>query len=140
MNQKNRVLLIDGDDLLREALHELLPDAGYEVASAKNGLDGLDALRTGSRRPDVVLLDFSPPVLDAMRFLVARAKDKVLSRVPVILLLGPSSHTFVRDPRVRDLADIVRKPLRVHELLGALTRCCGAGAATWERAAAKTPS
>jgi DNA-binding NtrC family response regulator len=65
------VLVIDDEEIVREALETLLSSEGYEVTSAATGTAGLEAL--GNRRVDVVLLDLMLPdrsgldVLDEIR-------------------------------------------------------------------------
>ena len=68
---KASVLVIDDEEIVREALETLLGAEGYEVTTAATGSAGLEAL--GRRRVDVVLLDLMLPdrsgldVLDEIR-------------------------------------------------------------------------
>jgi putative two-component system response regulator len=55
---KNRILIIDDDQLNREILHEILCDE-YELAEASSGEQGL--LRVSDFGPDLVLLDIMLP-------------------------------------------------------------------------------
>lgn len=58
-----RVLVVDDDDLLRDALCEMLSDRGFLVVGrAADGLEGVEL--TMAYRPDVVLIDFRMPGLD----------------------------------------------------------------------------
>ncbi len=55
-----RLVLVDDDQALRLALHELLEEAGYDVVGeAGNGAEGLAVI--ADVRPDVVLLDLRMP-------------------------------------------------------------------------------
>jgi DNA-binding NarL/FixJ family response regulator len=55
-----RLVLVDDDQALRLALHELLEEAGYDVVGeAGNGAQGLAVI--AELRPDVVLLDLRMP-------------------------------------------------------------------------------
>ena len=70
-----RILLIDDNPLTRESISMMLAAAGYCVALASNGADALQRLRE-HRRPDLILLDLSMPVLDGHDFCLKQRQDK----------------------------------------------------------------
>jgi len=53
MTEGARVLVVDDDPQLREALTRALELDGYDVATASNGAQALEAI--GRRRPDVAV-------------------------------------------------------------------------------------
>jgi len=60
-----RVLVVDDDAILREALCDLLSERGFDVVGeAANGADGVALAR--ERSPDVVLMDFRMPGMDGL--------------------------------------------------------------------------
>ncbi len=60
-----RLLVVDDHDMLREALVELLDQAGFEVVG--QGADGADAVALAKQLvPDVVLMDLRMPVLSGL--------------------------------------------------------------------------
>jgi CheY-like chemotaxis protein len=58
--QARRILIVEDDADLREALAEAMADAGAEVVVAADGVDALARLRSGPR-PSVILLDLRLP-------------------------------------------------------------------------------
>ncbi len=56
------ILVVDDDDDFREALSEVLTEAGYPVQQAENGEVAL--ARVKDEQPGIVLLDLKMPVLD----------------------------------------------------------------------------
>jgi two-component system response regulator AtoC len=64
-----RVLIVDDEPGLRQSLALLLSDAGYEVASERNGREGLD--RALAESFDLLLCDVRMPELDGLGFLRA---------------------------------------------------------------------
>ncbi|MGC3998097.1 MAG: response regulator [Anaeromyxobacter sp.] len=84
-----RVLLVEDDRELREALADVLMLEGFEVEQAENGLDALLHLRSAPRPPDVVVLDLDMPLMDGREFREAQLRNPALAAVPVLVL---SSH------------------------------------------------
>ena len=77
-----RVLVVDDDPQLREALTRALELDGYEVGTASNGVKALESV--SESRPDVMVLDVMMPYaggLDVCRTLRSR-KD----RLPILVL------------------------------------------------------
>src|ERR1700676_1222569 len=79
-----RILLIDDNPLTRESVSMVLAAAGYCVALANNGADALQRLRE-HRRPDLILLDLSMPVLDGHDFRLKQQQDDALASIPVLV-------------------------------------------------------
>jgi hypothetical protein len=61
-----RVLVVDDDPDILDALSEILEVEGYEVQRARNGREALERLE--QMLPDVVLLDLMMPVMDGWEF------------------------------------------------------------------------
>jgi DNA-binding response OmpR family regulator len=110
-----RVLVVDDDADIRQAIEHVLKIAGHDVVSAGTGTEALAACR--QQCPDLVLLDQMLPDIDGLevcRLLRAQAET---SRVPIVFLTARSGET----ERVRGLAagadDYVVKPFSTQELL-----------------------
>lgn len=110
MGNKRKLLIIEDDADLVKAL-ELYFSANYEVVTAANGLEGLQALY--NERPDIVLLDIAMPKMDGWE--VCR-RIRELSDVPIVILTA----RVQEDERVRGLRlgadDYVVKPFSLKEL------------------------
>lgn len=111
-------LVVDDDDDLRETLVDTLEDEGFRAASARNGLEALDWLKTG-RRPAVILLDFSMPEMDAPAFRRAQREDPAIARVPVVLM--SASRNFHIDGDAEPLPTL-EKPLQLERLIDVVRR------------------
>ena len=108
-----RILVVDDEPALRDALESSLAFEGYEVTTASDGVEALDTIAAG--RPDLVLLDIMMPRMDgltAVRRLRARGDN-----VPVLML---TARDAVGD-RVTGLDvgadDYLAKPFELDELL-----------------------
>lgn len=55
MSMKGEILLVDDDPDLRDSLQIILEKNGYQVRTASNGKEALEALK--AKRPDLMILD-----------------------------------------------------------------------------------
>src|SRR5947209_17607778 len=79
-----RVLVVDDDPQLREALSRALDIDGYDVTTASNGVKALDAI--SSARPDVMVLDVMMPYVGGLD--VCRTLRERKDRLPIAVLTG----------------------------------------------------
>jgi chemotaxis family two-component system sensor histidine kinase/response regulator PixL len=78
------VLVVDDEADVRDTLSVLLDLSGIRTATAANGREAVDFIHAHDP-PAVVLLDLKMPVMTGEQFLAERAKDPVLSAVPVVV-------------------------------------------------------
>jgi CheY-like chemotaxis protein len=77
-----KVLLIEDDSTIPDAISEQLTENGFGVEASSNGIEGLDKVR--SDRPDVVLIDQMLPDMDGV-VVIEALRDGHL-RMPVLVL------------------------------------------------------
>ena len=82
--QRNRVLVVEDEPVIRRFLEEGLTDAGFHIITAHNGAVALD--RAEKHQPDAVVLDLLMPVMDGLEFLRERQQQPRLAAVPVVVL------------------------------------------------------
>ncbi|WP_037608482.1 response regulator transcription factor [Streptacidiphilus rugosus] len=108
-----RVLVVDDEPALRDALESSLAFEGYEVITASDGLEALDTV--AEQQPDLVLLDIMMPRMDGLTA-VRRLRSRG-DTVPVLML---TARDAVGD-RVTGLDvgadDYLAKPFELDELL-----------------------
>jgi CheY-like chemotaxis protein len=85
-SQRPLVLVIDDDDAIRDALRDLLDDAGFSTVGARHGREGLEVLARLGAAPAFILLDLTMPVMDGWAFCQRRARDQKLREIPVIAI------------------------------------------------------
>ncbi len=111
-----KVLLVDDEPAVREAVARVLRLEGFEVDEAGDGREAIRAISTW--RPDAVLLDVLMPELDGLE--VCRRLRDTGDRTPVLML---TARDDVRD-RVAGLDagadDYLPKPFALDELLARL--------------------
>ncbi len=122
-----RILVVEDDPALRDALTEILEERGYQVDSAGNGRQALDTLGA-TPTPSAILLDLAMPVMDGWAFRAAQQRDPRLARIPTIVL-SATLHAEGRSFDGPAPAAAFAKPFDLNRLLEALRRVCDGGAA-----------
>ncbi len=80
------ILVVDDEKDLRESLKDALEGWGYDVITAENGLVGI--MLAQERKPDLILLDISMPVMDGFTALFKLKQNPTTKDIPVIILTG----------------------------------------------------
>ena len=75
---------MDDSRTLREMLTNCLTGAGHEVFTARDGAEGLAALR--EHRPDLVITDLNMPVMNGLEFIAAARAEDAGRGLPLLLL------------------------------------------------------
>lgn len=79
------ILIIDDEVDIQAALEFFFTRKGYQVLTASNGIEGL-AILSGSRLPDLILLDGNMPLMNGKAFLQTRKDQNLHPHIPVFLL------------------------------------------------------
>jgi CheY-like chemotaxis protein len=116
METKGRLLVVDDDHAIRKLLERIAKRAGFEVESAKDGIEALELIEAGDY--DVALVDLMMPRLSGYE-LVQRISTR--ERRPVVIVataLTNADVSTVDDTMVRR---VIRKPFDVQAIVTALT-------------------
>jgi len=82
--EKKKILLIEDEEIILGLLEKKLTAAGYEVETAKNGLEGLELVEKS--KPDLVLLDMLLPGMDGFAVLERMKMEGLLPKIPVVII------------------------------------------------------
>ena len=85
-----KILLIDDDPDLVNAVRMILESKNYNVAAAFGGIEGLEKAKT--ENPDLIVLDVMMPDKDGYSVCKELKSDPQLRSIPVILLTAVVSH------------------------------------------------
>jgi two-component system response regulator MprA len=107
-----KILVVDDDRAVREALRRALALAGYEVQLAENGEQALE--RIVHAVPDAVVLDVGLPAIDGLE--VCRRVRRLGSRVPILILTARDEVADRIDGLDVGADDYMVKPFDVGEL------------------------
>jgi two-component system response regulator MprA len=123
-----RILIVDDDRALRDALRRPLILAGYEAETAAGGEEGL--ARIAERPPDAVVLDIGMPDVDGLE--VCRRLRATGDRVPVLMLTARDAVEDRIDGLDAGADDYLVKPFDVGELKARLRALLRRAAGTGE--------
>ncbi len=107
-----RILVVDDDRAVREALRRTLTLAGYDVESAEDGEHALEQM--AQVVPDAVVLDIGLPDIDGLE-VCARAR-RMGNRVPILMLTARDAVADRIDGLDAGADDYMVKPFDVGEL------------------------
>jgi DNA-binding response OmpR family regulator len=108
-----RVLVVDDDPDILDALSEILEVEGYDVQRARNGREALQRLE--QEMPDLVLLDLMMPVMDGWEF----ARSLSPGARPPIIVLSADRNVSAKAREIGALGWLA-KPFELSELLAAV--------------------
>lgn len=92
--------MVDDEENFREIFQSVLTSAGYQVKTAANGKEGVEAAK--AIRPDLILMDVKMPVMDGAQAAMALHEDPETKDMKIIFL------TSFGDPNV-EMQDFDRK-------------------------------
>jgi two-component system, OmpR family, response regulator MprA len=107
-----RILIVDDDRSLRDALRRTLTLGGYEAETAEGGQEALTKVATQS--PDAVVLDIGLPDIDGLE--VCRRLRAAGNRIPVLMLTARDAVADRIDGLDAGADDYLVKPFDVGEL------------------------
>jgi sigma-B regulation protein RsbU (phosphoserine phosphatase) len=116
-----RLLVVDDDVMNVDLLKVRLEIEGYEVATAPNGKQALEHLRTAAC--DLVLLDIVMPEMDGYAVLQAMKGDERFRNLPVIMISGLDDLNSVAQCIELGADDYLPKPFKPILLRARINAC-----------------
>jgi nitrogen-specific signal transduction histidine kinase/CheY-like chemotaxis protein len=123
-----RILVIDDEPLVLDALKETLEAEGHSVVStsdSRHGVDTFHAARGKAEPFEVVVTDLGMPHLDGRG--VAKSVKEASPHTPVILLTGWGQRPGADVESLPHVDRVLGKPPKAKELRAALAECCAEG-------------
>ena len=114
-----KILIVEDVELNVELLRQLLED-DYELLIAREGEAGVTL--AGERRPDLILMDLSLPVMDGYEATLRIKAQVALRHIPII---GTSAHAMSGDAEKAQAAgcdDYLTKPIDEGQLFEKIKR------------------
>lgn len=124
---KLKILVVDDMEDMLYVVETILKGNGYEVATAKNGLEALDKLKEGPI--DIIISDILMPRMDGFQFCRECKKDDGLKKIPFIFYtatytgkndeefaLSLGAERFIRKPaELKVFLNIIKEVIEKHK-------------------------
>lgn len=105
----NTILIVDDIEINREIL-SLLFDEGYQIIEAEDGFQAIEKIKEEKENLSAILLDIIMPNMDGFGVLEYMNKEKLMSKISVILITGDTSMELKKKGYDLGVSDIIEKP------------------------------
>jgi DNA-binding response OmpR family regulator len=123
LDKKKKILVVDDDPDIREAIQAVLEHYSYEVITAHDGEEGLARLK--DEKPDLMILDLLMPRMDGFSVLkeLEDPRRAKYSDIPILILSSVKEDASRRRYELEtglelDVDDYAEKPIEPHILAG----------------------
>ena len=123
-NRAIRVLVIDDSVTVRKVASRLLTREGYEVDSARDGIEAMAKL--AEDKPDIVLLDIEMPNIDGFEVANSIRNDPQLQGIPIIMITSRTGEKHRNRALSIGVNEYIGKPFQEGPLLDAIQRLTAA--------------
>lgn len=106
---KPTVLIVDDSSMNCDMLTSMLQD-DFKLITASNGEECIDVLNKYGFGISLVLLDIFMPVMDGFEVLAYMNKTNLLNDIPVIMISGADSESFIRKAYSMGVSDYISRP------------------------------
>jgi CheY-like chemotaxis protein len=121
------VVVVDDDTRVRDAMVDMLTDAGYRAVGFGDAREAL--ARLASIEPELILLDLMMPSMDGADFLVQLRAVPEGRDVPVLIVSGIGRLVQGMSPeqaRSQNIRGVISKPVEYATLISEVTYVIGA--------------
>ncbi len=114
------VLVVDDDEVMRNALNRILQGEGYNVLQAEDGLELSRILET--TQLDLILLDVTLPWVDGLELCRLIKSQPDLRSVPLVMVSARKSEEDIHNGLKAGADDYVTKPFDVDHILRVINK------------------
>jgi chemosensory pili system protein ChpA (sensor histidine kinase/response regulator) len=121
--QTSLVMVVDDSVTVRKVTTRLLERNGYDVITAKDGVDAIALLQ--DQKPDIMLLDIEMPRMDGFEVATLVRHDERLKDVPIIMITSRTGQKHKERALSIGVNEYLGKPFQESDLLENIERYIG---------------
>lgn len=91
MSKKLKVLILEDENLILQAISRKLDGAGFDTVSCTSAKQALDYLENMRELPDVIWLDYYLGDMNGLEFMRQLKKKEKLAKIPVVVVSNSAS-------------------------------------------------
>jgi chemosensory pili system protein ChpA (sensor histidine kinase/response regulator) len=114
------ILVVDDSVSVRTVVSRLMQRQGWEVQSAKDGVEALECLHT--YRPDLIVLDIEMPRMNGYEFMAAFRAQEAFSDIPVIMLTSRAAQKYREKAKAVGVNGFLIKPYEDQNFIALIHR------------------
>ena len=111
---KPTILIVEDTEAVVMMLKDYLESVGYQVAVARDGLDGI--IQTGKLHPDLILMDVMMPGLDGLEATRRIRSEPAHADIPIIGLTALAMSSDRERCLAAGMNEYLSKPVKLNEL------------------------
>ena len=113
-NMGVKILTVDDSRAIRLILKKAFKGYNCEIIEATNGKAGLTA---AEKKPDLIILDVTMPVMDGITMLKKMKEKEVLRSIPVIMLTSEGGLSILQEIQKIGVSDYIQKPFKAAQII-----------------------
>ncbi|MEW5797705.1 MAG: response regulator [Bacteroidota bacterium] len=110
-----KILVVEDDRNIKELVIFKLKNSGFTVATAGNGLEALEFLKSNS--VDLIITDVMMPLMSGKELIIALKQNPATKEIPTIMLTSRTLEKEVVEGLSLGAEDYIKKPFSPQELL-----------------------
>ena len=114
----NKILVIDDSRVIRARVRDMLPKGNFEVIEAKDGVEGIDAIR--EQKPNLIMLDFLLPRMSGYEVYQEIQAESEFQKIPLVMMSGRREELTEKIQEPFEFFEFIEKPFEKKELIGAI--------------------
>lgn len=118
-----QILSVDDSASIRQMVSFTLRKAGYEIAEAVDGRDGLT--KAAQQRYDLIITDLNMPVMGGIEMISALRKVPGFAFTPILMLTTESQPEKKEAGRKAGATGWIVKPFNAEQLVGVVRKLIG---------------
>ena len=117
---RNRLIVVDDEDMVREVARDLLLELGYRVETASCGREAVEKVGSAEEPFDLVLLDMVMPEMDGLQTLTALRE--IQPGLKVVLISGYDTDEKIQQALGMKQVEFLQKPYKINDLATLVAR------------------